>query len=281
MVVFYRLPSGPGDHQVLDFDASFRMAVRSILSCMRRLIEALLFCAMLCSAQSKSSADIYKPSPAEWPTYNRDLAGTRYSPLAQINANNVSQLKLAWSYRPSETGGRPSAEVTPVVIQGRMYITAGNRVLALEPTTGKEIWTYQLSSGAASQRGVAHWPGDRYNPPRVIFTAGRQLIALNANTGKLDPGSGKEGEVDMGVGYNGVPTVFKNAVMVGAATGEYVPLGVPGDSRGYDARTGAKIWDFHSVPRPGELGHDTWEGRNRRSKHKIIKDVKGIAVKVN
>lgn len=192
---------------------------------MTRLIQALLFCAVLCSGQPKTSSDLYKPSPAEWPTYNRDLAGTRYSPLAQINASNVSQLKLAWSYRPGESGGRVSAEVTPVVIRGRMYLTAGNRVLALEPDTGKEIWTYQLSSGFASQRGVAYWPGDHNNPPRIIFTALRRLIALNANTGKLDPGFGKEGEVDMGVGYNGVPTIFKNAVMVGAATGEYVPLG--------------------------------------------------------
>jgi glucose dehydrogenase len=227
---------------------------------MTRLFPAFLFCALLCSGQSKTSAGSYKPSPGEWPTYNRDLAGTRYSPLTQINARNVSQLKLAWSYRPADSGARPSPEVTPLVIGGRMYLTAGNRVLALEPTTGKVIWTYQLSTGAASQRGVAYWPGDRQNPPRIIFTAARRLIALNANTGKIDPGFGKEGEVDMGVAYNGVPTIFKNAVMVGAATGEYIPLGPAGDSRGYDARTGAKIWDFHSVPRPGELGHDTWEG---------------------
>src|SRR5690242_7348003 len=202
---------------------------------MTRLFPAFLFCALLCSGQSKTSAGSYKPSPGEWPTYNRDLAGTRYSPLTQINTRNVSQMKLAWSYRPSDSGGRPSPEVTPLVIGGRMYLTAGNRVLALEPTTGKEIWTYQLSTGAASQRGVAYWPGDRQNPPRIIFTALRRLIALNAITGKIDPGFGKEGELDMGVGYNGVPTIFKNAVMVGAATGEYVPLGVPGDSRAYDA----------------------------------------------
>jgi hypothetical protein len=83
------------------------------------------------------------------------------------------------------------------------------------------------------------------HPPRIIFAGGLRLTALNANTGKLDPGFGKEGEVGMGIGYNGVPTIFKNAVMVGAATGEYVPLGVPGDSRAYDARTGGKLWEFH------------------------------------
>jgi glucose dehydrogenase len=232
---------------------------------MRRLIPAFLVFAALCPAQSNSSASGTSSSrrqlsPADWPSYNRDLAGTRYSPLTQINTKNVAQLKLAWSYKPSDSGGRPSAEVTPLVINGRMYITAGNRVLALEPETGKEIWTYQLADGLASQRGVAFWPGDADNPPRIIFTAGRRLIALNANTGKIDPGFGKEGEVDMVVGYNGVPTIFKNVVMVGAATGEYIPLGPAGDSRAYDARTGAKLWDFHSVPRPGEIGHETWEG---------------------
>jgi quinoprotein glucose dehydrogenase len=201
-------------------------------------------------------------SAADWPTYNRDLAGTRYSPLTQITTKNVRQLKLAWSYRPSESGGRASAQSVPIVINGRMYLTSGNRVVALDPDTGSEVWRYQVQSGAASARGVAFWPGDGNNPPRIIFTSGRKLVALNANTGRIDPGFGKEGEVDMVIGYGGVPTIYKNVVMVGAATGEYTPLGVPGDSRAFDARTGAKLWEFHSVPRPGELGHETWEGES-------------------
>lgn len=197
---------------------------------------------------------------ADWPMYNHDLAGTRFSPLSQIDTRNVAKLVQAWVYRPADSGGRPSAEVTPIVINGRMYLTAGSRVLALEPETGRELWRYDVPGDPPSARGVAFWPGDRQNPPRVIFTAYRRLVALNANTGKLDPGFGKEGEVDMVVGYRGVPTIYRNVVMVGAATGEYVPTGPPGDSRAYDARTGAKLWDFHSVPRPGEKGHETWEG---------------------
>jgi len=197
---------------------------------------------------------------AGWPSYNHDLAGTRFSPLSQINNRNVDKLVLAWSYRPADSGGRASLQVTPLVVNGRLYLTAGNRVVALEPETGKEIWRYEVQRDLPSARGVAFWPGDRQNPPRIIFTAFRRLIALNANTGKLDPGFGKEGEVDMVVGYRGVPTVFKNVVMVGAATPEYTTAGPPGDSRGYDARTGAKLWDFHSVPRPGEKGHETWDG---------------------
>lgn len=128
---------------------------------------------------------------------------------------------------------------------------------ALDAETGKEIWRYALPTGTASSRGVGYWPGDGDNPPRILFTSGLNLIALNANTGKLDPGFGKEGVVNMVVGYGGVPTIFRNVVMVGAS-GLEVPLGPPGDSRAYDARTGAKLWDFHTVPQPGELGHDTW-----------------------
>src|SRR5260370_20521389 len=92
---------------------------------MTRLFPVFLFCALLCSGQSKTpTASTYKPSPGEWPTYNRDLAGTRYSPLTQINTSNVSQLKLAWSYNPSDSGARPSPEVTPLFIGGRCYFSS-------------------------------------------------------------------------------------------------------------------------------------------------------------
>ena len=209
---------------------------------------------------------------ADWPVYNRDLAGTRYSPLTQINTKNVVTLTQSWTYSllgpspvaPSGRGrGRGPAggnsEATPIVVKGVMYLPAGDRVVALNPETGKEIWRYEVSGGAPSRRGVAYWPGDRNNPPRILFTAGRRLIALNANKGAIDPGFGKEGEVDMVVPYNSVPTVYKNVVMVGANVPP-APLGPPGDSRAYDARTGAKLWDFHAVPQPGETGHDTWDG---------------------
>jgi quinoprotein glucose dehydrogenase len=201
-----------------------------------------------------------KAADGEWRTYNHDLAGTRYSPLTDIDTRNVARLKVAWSYRPAETGGRPSGETVPIVVAGRMYLTAGNRVVALEPETGKEIWRYELPSGAPSQRGVAYWPGTKELAPRILFTARTSLFALDAATGKPVASFGADGEANMTVGYGGVPTIFKDVVMVGAATGEYVPLGPPGDSRAFDARTGKKLWEFHSVPRPGEVGHETWEG---------------------
>jgi glucose dehydrogenase len=208
-----------------------------------------------------------KENDADWPMYNRDLAGTRYSPLSQINGKNVSKLTQAWSYGlkpegppPPNAGpgaGRVNSEATPIVVDGVMYVPAGGRVVALDAATGKEVWRYTLASGQPSTRGVSYWPGDKDAPPRIIFTSGRKLMAVNAKTGKLDPGFGNEGETDMVVGYNGVPTIFKNIVMVGASVGE-MPVGPPGDSRAFDARTGKKLWDFHSVPQPGEVGHETW-----------------------
>ena len=191
---------------------------------------------------------------ADWPMYNRDLAGTRYSPLTQINSKNVAKLAQAWTFKLA-----PASEATPIVVNGVMYLPAGNRIVALEPETGKEVWSYAIAGGG-QRRGVAYWPGDKDNPPRIIFTAGRRMIALNAQTGKIDPGFGKEGEVDLVIPYNSAPTVYKNLLFVGANVGEIQAPGQPGDTRAYDARTGAKLWTFHSVPQAGETGHESWDG---------------------
>src|SRR5271166_708125 len=190
----------------------------------------------------------------DWPNYARDLAGTKYSPLDQITPDNVAKLVPAWTFKlppaPAAPGAEPGATVagssaaTPIAVNGVMYLPAGKHVLALDPVSGSEIWNYTLQAGVASLRGVAYWPGDKQNPPRVLFTSGSKLIALNANTGKIDPGFGNEGQVEMVVPYSGVPTIYKNVAMVGASVGE-VPVGPAGDSRAYDARSGKKLWDFH------------------------------------
>jgi glucose dehydrogenase len=198
----------------------------------------------------------------DWPTQNYDLAGTRYSPLRQINSRNVAGLKQVWSFRLRSDDRAPfqASEAVPIVVNGVLYVSAGNRVVALEPETGKEIWRYVSTGPAPSRRGVAYWPGDKTASPRIIVTLGRRLLALNARTGNIETGFGTNGEVDMVVPYNSPATIYKNVVMVGADMGDAPPLGVPGDARAYDARTGAKLWEFHSVPRPGEIGHDTWHG---------------------
>lgn len=214
---------------------------------------------------------------ADWPMYNRDLAGTRFSPLSQIDAANVSRLTKAWSYQlqPATGNIQPAPalasevfqEVTPIVVNGVMYLPSGNRVVALEPDTGKEIWSYALPSGLASFRGVAHWPGSGAMPPRILFTTAKKMVALNANTGKIDPSFGINGEIDMKVAYAGVPLVHRNMIFVGAMifgpgeqhldAGTY-PTGPPMNPRAYDARSGDKLWEFNSIPLPGEFGNDTW-----------------------
>ncbi|HEY7335448.1 MAG TPA: PQQ-binding-like beta-propeller repeat protein [Bryobacteraceae bacterium] len=236
---------------------------------MRLILLPLLASALFGQSKTQTSA-------ADWPMFNRDLAGTRYSPLTQINASNVSKLAPAWTYkfnRPGKTirGDSPSElyqEITPIVVGGIMYMPAGDRVVALDAETGKEIWIYEMPSGLATFRGVTYWAGDRQNPPRIIFTSGHKMMALNARTGKIDPGFGKEGEVPLEVAYDGAPIVYKNLLLLG--TNFYGPGdrhinpaldqagGQIADTHGYDVRTGKELWTFHDIPHPGEVGNDTW-----------------------
>ena len=203
------------------------------------------------------------PEGAEWPMYRRDLAATGYSPLTQITADNAAGLTRAWTYAlegaEPDGGGGARSQATPIVVDDVMYLPAADRVVALDPATGRELWRHQVADDAPSRRGVAYWPGDGDIPPRIIFTAGRRLIALDAATGAPLPGFGQAGETDMVVPYNSVPLVYRHVVVVGANTPPGAPGGV-GNARAYDARTGAKLWEFSSVPQPGEPGHDTWEG---------------------
>jgi len=204
----------------------------------------------------------------EWRTYNHDLGGTRFSPLTEINTNNVANLTQAWAYNfPAPPGGGRggglggASEAVPLVIGGVMYLPAGNSVVALEADTGKVIWQREVGggpqAGAVSRRGVGYFPGDRNTPERIIVTAGRRLLSFDAATGKPSEGFGTNGEVDMVIGYGGTPTIYRNVIMLGAAVNE-VPQGPPGDTRAFDAVTGKKLWEFHTVPRPGEVGHETW-----------------------
>src|SRR5262245_26817087 len=209
---------------------------------------------------------------ADWPMYRHDHAGTGYSPLMLIDTRNVSSLIQVWTFglqsdvpAPAPAGGRGSAggalnsEATPIVVSGVMYLPTANRVVALDSQTGKEIWSYRLAGGAPSRRGVAYWPGQGTDLPRIFFTAGRRLIALDARTGEAVSAFGKDGEVDLGIPYNSVPGIFRNVVVVGANTPPGTAGGI-GNARAFDARTGGKLWEFSSVPQPGTVGHDTWEG---------------------
>ena len=258
---------------------------------MRPLPLALLVVGLAVTGSAQRS-----PSPAsEWPTYNHDLAGTRFSPLTEINTGNVSKLAKAWSYQfPTAPGGGrggglgAASEAVPIVVGGVMYLPVGSSVVALEAHTGKVIWQHDVpggpQGGGVSRRGVGYFSGDRNTPERVIVTAGRKLLSFDAATGKPSEGFGTNGEVDMVVGYGGTPTIYKNVIMVGASVNE-VPQGPPGDTRAFDAVSGRKLWEFHTVPRPGEAGHETWlddgwkerSGTNTWGFSETVDEARGIA----
>lgn len=216
---------------------------------------------------------------SDWPVYGHDSGGMRYSPLKQINTRNVTKLRRAWTYHTGETGRQ--FESTPIVVGNRMYVsTQLSRIIALEPETGKEIWSYDPKARRPREhRGVAYWPGDDQIPPRIIFGTGDgRLIALDAKTGKKIASFGDNGEVDLrsgiadkypkaGYGITSPPAIYRNLVIVGPSTPEGPSRGPSGDPRAFDIRTGNLVWRFHTVPQPGEPGNESWgvEGWKERS----------------
>jgi quinoprotein glucose dehydrogenase len=229
----------------------------------------------------------------EWPTYGHDSGGMRFSPLTQISPATVANLKTAWVYHMKPPGAAveqgfsgfgggartparfAQSETTPLVVGGMMYVTTPyHSVVALDPTTGKELWVYGLSGNSQpATRGVEYWPGDGAHAPRIIFgTSDGKLIALDARTGAPASGFGEQGvlntntpEIQNGFanandGYSSPPILYRNLVIVGGRTQESPTLGAAGDVRAFDILTGTLAWTFHSVPRPGEPFHDTWGG---------------------
>ena len=210
---------------------------------------------------------------ADWPSYRHDEAGTGYSPLRQITTRNVASLTRVWTYglQASSAGsagaagrggaGAVNSQATPIVVNGVMYLPAANRVVALDPETGSVVWEHVVMGGAPSRRGLAYWPGDGTTAPRLIVTAGRRLLALDASNGEPSSTFGSTGEVDLVVPYNSVPLVYRNIIVVGANTPPGAPGGI-GNPRAFDARSGAKLWEFSSVAQPGTKGNETWEGES-------------------
>ena len=139
-------------------------------------------------------------STSDWPTFGHDPAGTRYSPLTQINTTNVTAIKRAWTFHMSpDSAADPSAarmsESTPLMVNGKLYLTTPyHHIVALEPETGKLLWSYELPGEAnPAVRGLEFYPGDPHSPPQIVFgTSDAKLISLNANTGKPVPGFGNE-----------------------------------------------------------------------------------------
>jgi quinoprotein glucose dehydrogenase len=225
----------------------------------------------------------------EWRTYGADLGNTHYSPLDQINGTNFNSLEVVWRFNTDKLGPRPEYqfEATPLMVNGVVYTTAGSRraAVALDASTGEMLWMHSEREGPRgaaaprqlSGRGLAYWSDGRPDgDARVLYvTPGYRLIALNAKTGVPVTGFGVDGVVDLKkdddqdidlvtgeVGLHATPVVAGDVVIVGAA---HRSGGVPrsyknvkGYVRGFDARTGKRLWIFHTIPQPGEFGNDTW-----------------------
>ncbi len=147
----------------------------------------------------------------------------------------------------------------PIVIDGTMYLPLGSAVVALEAHTGRELWRHQVQGGVV-RRGVTWWPGDGTLGPRLFYNNGARITALDPATGQVDAAFGEAGSIAIdGTPYGYPPTIYKNVMVIGATTAE-MPRGPSGNSRAYDARTGKKLWEFNTVPQPGEVGHDSWIG---------------------
>ena len=217
----------------------------------------------------------------DWPAYGYDQSGQRFSPLKQIDTANVSKLRKAWQYgitsdaANAATQGPPATEAVPIMVDGMLYNpTVNHAIVALEPESGEEIWKYDLSKANATLRGLTYWPGDKDNPPAILAgTSEGRLIALNAKTGKLVPGFGKEGVVDLRAGVTEkFPTapyhmsspgvIYNNLIITGAQGKEDDPDGPAMDVRAWDLRTGKLVWTFHTIPHPGEAGYETWPKDN-------------------
>ena len=232
---------------------------------MRKLIALLLGAAIMVTA-APAETDAIQVDPADWPRYARDLGGTRYSPLDDINKSNVENLDTAWNYRVRPEGGAGILGGTvPIVIDGIMYLPVGNAVVALEAHTGRALWSHPVEG--LVRRSVTWWPGDGELGPRIFYNTGNEITALNPATGEPDESFGQGGSMTFeGTPYGYPPTIYKNVMLIGASTAE-MSRGPSGNSRAFDARTGEKLWEFNTVPQPGEVGHETWldDGWKERS----------------
>ena len=196
-------------------------------------------------------------------------ANLHYSALDQINKDNVTRLRIAWTYDSGDAYPNSDVQCNPIVVDGVMYVTtAKTRVVALDAATGKQIWRFDGGNGRAMHpnRGVTYWTDG--SQTRILVTIGHDLLSIDAKTGKLALDFGNQGKVDLRAAFDRpiedisltvtTPgTIYKDLIILGSSVSENLPA-TPGDIRAYDVRTGKLRWTFHTIPHPGEFGYDTW-----------------------
>ena len=237
---------------------------------------AIVACAALLGAQVRQQGLI------EWPYWSGDQAQTRYSSVPDITPENVKLLERAWEWNTGETpqhGTRPGAfEATPLMIDNVLYLsTPYHRVVALNAETGAQLWAFDPEASKGEEdsigfkhRGVAYWRAG--NEARIFMNSDQRLFSLDAKTGKLVTTFGRDGFASLTEGLGrpvkklhfsqtSPPVIYKDLVIVGSRIPDRLQykFDPPGTVQGFDARTGKRAWVFHTVPRPGEFGNDTWE----------------------
>ena len=232
-------------------------------------------------------------SDGQWRRSNGDAGATRYADLDQITSENAARLQVAWQWAGGNFGPAPEfkSETTPLMVDGVLYFTAGVRrdVVAIDAGTAEMLWMHRLDEGERgavaprrnSGRGVSYWTDGRGDERIFVITPGFHLVALDATTGMPIPNFGNDGVVDMKLGFDQTVAldeqnlgssspgiVFEDLIIVGPAmTGSGRPrsqVGVPSHITAWDTRTGERRWIFHTVPKPGEFGYDTWENDSAR-----------------
>ena len=227
----------------------------------------------------------------EWPYYTADARGSKYSPLDQIDASNFNKLEVAWRFKTDSLGPRAEykLEGTPLMVKGVIYTTAGTRrsVVALDAKTGELIWSHSVREGTRaavsprqlSGRGLSYWTDGKGDDRILYVTTGYRLAALNAKTGQAISTFGKDGIVDLKVGavtglntqidletgeigLHATPTIAKDVVIIGSSFKEGTQVLTHNNTKGmvsaFDVRTGKKLWQFNTIPKPGEFGYDSW-----------------------
>jgi glucose dehydrogenase/alkylhydroperoxidase family enzyme len=223
----------------------------------------------------------YRTDIGEWTTWGGDAGFTRYSPLDQINKDNVGKLEVVWRWKSLPHGPRPDGNLkaTPLMIDGVLYTPTGiHQVAAIDPATGKTLWIFTPNpedlggrSQALSNRGLAYWT-DGIRKRLFHNTLDGRLLSIDAKTGRADSAFGRNGTVNLRerlvesrpvpvLGSSSPPTVVGDVVIVQAVGEATSPNkeATPGHIRGYDVRTGKLLWTFHTIPQAGEFGNETWE----------------------
>ena len=225
------------------------------------------------------------PEFSGWTKANGNSEGNKYSSLTQIDTGNIMRLQVAWEFHTNDadTGAHSQIQCNPIIVDGILYATSPQlKVFAIDAATGKQKWMFSPYDTIAEEkkghfnlnnnRGVTYW-SDGKDDKRIFYTAGPYMHCINAGTGKLVQGFGNNGKVDLHDGLEmenvkdlfvtstSPPSIYKDILITGTRVSEGMDA-APGDIRAFDVRTGKRLWQFHTIPRPGEVGYETWEDPN-------------------